>query len=109
MVLFLVVNLHLTDEYKITEDSIVVNNIKTKFDTTWIICSQIGHFRKVENKIDSWGLNQKKFRLFDHLNEENLLCRINKDTFVEDLTYLTNFLKKLALNCVQKCLNQFGK
>ena len=67
--------LHLTDEYKITEEN---THVKTKFDTTWIICSQIGHFRKVENTIDS-GYKPEKFRLFDHLNEENLLCRINKD------------------------------
>mgnify|MGYP001156888185 FL=1 len=89
--------LHLTDEYKITEDSIVVNNVKTKFDTTWIICSQIGHFRKVENTIDSWGINQKKFRLFDHLNEENLLCRINKDTFVEDFDIFDEFFEEISL------------
>ena len=73
--------LNITDEYKIKPNTILVNNIDSQHDITWVVCQLEGDLKKILGTKTSQKYNVSRYQLFNLLNNDRLFRHSSEGYF----------------------------
>lgn len=87
--------LNITDDYKIKPNTILVDNIESQYDSTWIVCQSQGDLKRIEGTKTSKKYNVSRYQLFELLKNGRLF-RHNSEGYFTDVKIKEDFKKYVS-------------
>ena len=76
--------LNITEDYKMEPNTILVDNIESQYDTTWIVCQTQGDLKRIEGTNTNKKYNVSRYQLFELLKNDRLFSHSTEGYFTDE-------------------------